>query len=335
MQRYLDKLYLKRHRAIPISNWDKKQRIGYFIAAALVANGLWSIAKPVDVGYKKRFKRISSKAAFPSQRVGKVLAKETKDLLDAFSPSSEVLVGVRPDGERGLFASRDFKRGDVVVSIDEKFIIGESYLRDHPWVKECVGTIELNEWFSEELWDPSEAALALALVYEKRQANNSKWETYFSTLPLHDHRVEALPKYHKMLRRFWFHIPDLQWQEFWPIMFYTQYHKTPAFSYTRQIWENVKQCFPLPIQSAIPVFQFSRFSEAIVPILDMANHSDQPSCSYEPFRFVALRDIMEGDEITWNYDPDLHPDAIREKFNIEKPDASRRKLFAVDLSNNK
>ena len=75
-----------------------RQRIGGFIAAALVANGLWSISKPVDVGYKKRFKRISSKAAFPSQRVGKVLAKETKDLLDAFSPSSEVLVGVRPDG---------------------------------------------------------------------------------------------------------------------------------------------------------------------------------------------------------------------------------------------
>ena len=60
-------------------------------------------------------------------------------------------------------------------------------------------------------------------------------------------------------------------------------------------------------------------SSVLFPIGDMANFSDRPSCmsTAKPrWSFYALRDLEEGDEITFDYVPGCPPSEVPHLFGF-------------------
>ena len=49
------------------------------------------------------------------------------------------------------------------------------------------------------------------------------------------------------------------------------------------------------------------FGTSMFPLIDMANHSDAPTCKFEYndkcIRFTALKDLKKGDEVCFDYHP--------------------------------
>ena len=70
-----------------------------------------------------------------------------------------------------------------------------------------------------------------------------------------------------------------------------------------EIWE-AEKCTDLPKDIADHVVQFEehKFRES-VGIARYLNHSCEPNCGIKDlFKIVAMRDIAEGEELTWDYD---------------------------------
>ncbi|WP_299004895.1 SET domain-containing protein [uncultured Shewanella sp.] len=209
---------------------------------------------------------------------------------------AKVEIAVNALGIRGLFAIHPLKKGQVLANIPWHCIIHTEQVRE---------SNEINGLLQGEIDTLSDHELiALFMLCQATQAQ-CHWQAYYNSLPqdLSQHPL-------------FFTESDL-----------AQITNTRILSILKKRWRFLTQSYErlLPILQTIPnahlmayiktrtlintrCFTVERFGEkqaAMIPIMEMMNHNEDPSCHWSSDEkgvyFTLLKDVNAGEELTDNY----------------------------------
>jgi len=203
-----------------------------------------------------------------------------------------ITAGARADGTRGLFVNRNLLKGEVIFELHPRYLLSPKVAMTCPWVQQAITRPDFPEDLIEVRPD---IALAITLLYEKTQPR-SNWRAYIDSLPKKASSIteppEARMAYESIKESL-----DISWDEFWW-----------AYSMVR----SRRFAYPFQKKDVVSYYMF--------PVGDLTNHSDDPTAiPSAPNKFVAIRDLRSGDEITWNYIeqfPDVPASVVSQKFGI-------------------
>jgi len=237
--------------------------------------------------------RKDSRNRYPSGRLAEYLKAEETDLFQwvkrGETDVTKICLGKREDGVRGIFVTDHIQCGQTICSLDTSLLFSTQNpesLQGCTWISRCIFQDDkLVDGFDAQFHDQAgKLALSLLVAYHDRLGKKSSWHPFIEVLPRNSW-LEESDEEKKAFKHFKSIISDLDWMEFhWA---YSMVHSRIFLDSSKLKWNVFRYEHPM--------------LSCMYPIGDLANHSDQPTSIAMPWKFVALRDLEPGDEITWDY----------------------------------
>jgi len=235
-----------------------------------------------------------------------------------------LIVGKSEEGHRGLFVKRRIPKDNVVLFLPNNCKLDAQHIFDSPSVIAAFqrngGYGDASRLFLKERLHLQNTALALCLLDEEKKGSSSAFQAYIQTLP-----QDILPVLKGENRA---DLPKPVQDEVHEL----RHHAESAFSHIASsipfskdqfMWAYsmvTSRCFNdaslvTLLANVRNVDTGNPFMSSFLPLIDMANHADDPNVKFERsdryVRFVALRDLQKFDEICFDYHPSfLHTESF-------------------------
>jgi len=227
-----------------------------------------------------------------------------------------LIVGKSQEGHRGLFVKRRIRKDNVVLFLPNNCKLDAECIYDSPSVVSAFNRNgsygDAARHFLNERLHLQNTALALCLLDEERKGTSSAFEAYVQTLPRDilpvlngDRRTDLPPPVQSEVQELLHHAETA----------FDHISSSIPFSKEQFLWAYsmvTSRCFnDASIMTLLAntrnVDTGNPFMSSFLPLIDMANHADEPNVKFERsdryVRFVALEDLEAHDEICFDYHP--------------------------------